>query len=171
MVEQGYYSNRIKELEERKAEVTGQLVTAKLSLQSIEKEIQQCDDAMQKLGTNSEGEILRLNTKINSLTDKLAKKDKELKRLVKTSDNDKFEIQNLTKQVSKLKTEKAVLKAENKNLKKQLKTMFKKVDNLTAPIPFSDVIEDSLQSENPNKVNIFEDIVLEEQYKKLMKEA
>lgn len=46
MITEGYFDNRLKKLEKRKKELEKQYVTSRLSLKSIEREIEKCYDSM-----------------------------------------------------------------------------------------------------------------------------
>ena len=74
----GYYSNRLDELKSRKSELTEQLVSVKLSLRGINKEISKCEEAM-----NNETSSVNI----------IKNKDKEISRL--TSQNELLKKENL----------------------------------------------------------------------------
>jgi len=49
MVELGYYSNRLEQLEKRKEKLQGDLVIAKFGLKGVNKEIEACKEQMNNL--------------------------------------------------------------------------------------------------------------------------
>lgn len=121
MVEQGYYSNRINELEERKAKVQGQLVTAKITLQGIDKEIAKCEDAMQNLGKQNEKEIILKNEKIKLLSKEITSKENKIMELNEVIKNKNLKIDELNSNLKRLDDLVAQVKAENIHLKAQIR--------------------------------------------------
>ena len=110
MVEQGYYSNRIKELEDRKAELHGRLVTTKLSLDSVNKEIDACQEAMNNQTSAMRTDVDRRDEKILSLNHELAEAEDLISKLKLENTQLKHDLQNSEQRFT-------LLKEENSNLK------------------------------------------------------
>lgn len=140
MIEEGYYSNRIKELEERKSDVQSKFVTAKLTLESIDKEIKKCEDAMQNLGSQQSKEIMEKNKLIKTLRKKISKQDEHINHLNRVISDKDFTISELEDASKRYEQLLASVKAQNVNLKAKLRGVH----------------------------NVFEDKVLLEQYTNLI---
>ena len=140
MIEEGYYSNRIKELEERKAEVQGKLVTAKLTLEGIDDEIKKCEDAMQNLGSQHSKEIMEKNNLIKTLRKKISKQEEHINHLNRVISDKESIISNLEDNDNRYEQLLASVKAQNVHLKARLR----------------------------GRCNVFEDELLLEQYSKLV---
>lgn len=136
MIEQGYYSNRIKELEERKAEVAGLLVTHKLTLKGIVKEITACKEAM--------------NNQTHSINITKHNKDKKILELIKEVEKFKKIKEDYIKKNSELKK-------ENLQLKKALEQSQIAINKLQLRCVPPD--DDVILADNFGKENIFEKII------------
>lgn len=109
MVEIEYYSNRINELEKRKEELLGKLVTTKLSLKGVDKEIECCKEAIENLVPKPIDETL-----------KMTDKDKRIINLSKSNERLSFENKKLNKKLFKLKQELEEVCLKNEELKNNL---------------------------------------------------
>lgn len=121
MIEEGYYSNRIKELEKRKYEVQSKFVTAKLTLESINNEIIKCEEAMQNLGSQQSKEIMEKNNLIKTLRKTISKQEEHinhLNRVISDKDSTISELEEVIKRYEQLL---ASTKAQNVNLKAKLR--------------------------------------------------
>lgn len=110
MVEQGYYSKRIDELEMRKAELQGQLVSAKLSLKAINNEIESCREAMNSQTMALRTDIDRKDETIKSLKKKIKEAKDIISNLKLENTQLKHDLQNSKKKVDDLKKDSAILK-------------------------------------------------------------
>ena len=81
MVDLGYYSNRLDELEQRKAEVAGKLVSAKLSLKGINNEIEACKEAMNNLTSPVDTEKSIREIKFFQQSEKITELKQDIARL------------------------------------------------------------------------------------------
>lgn len=134
MVEQGYYSNRIKELEERKIKITAEIYANKLTLKSIDEEIEKCDATIQKLGQPNYQEVIKLNSKINNLKRDLTEKDNEITYLNNEMVERDNEIKKLKKTITIHKDEKDKLNNEIKKLNNEIDEKNEKILNLTVAV-------------------------------------
>lgn len=127
-MQQGYYTNRITELEKRKEEVTAQVVTSKLTLKGIEKEIERCYEYMNSAHYNGEKDtsgmeerilylentIKKQKTRIKNLNTFNKKKTDEIEKLNQIIDDNNYEIETLT---LKLNNQITKLNIKNQELK------------------------------------------------------
>lgn len=134
MVEQGYYSNRIKELEERKTKITAEIYANKLTLKSIDEEIEKCDATIQKLGQPNYQEVIKLNSKINNLKRDLTEKDNEITYLNNEVVERDDEIEKLKKTINTHKDEKNKLNNKIKKLNNEIDEKNEKILNLTVAV-------------------------------------
>lgn len=157
MVEAGYYSNRIDELEQRKNEVLGKLTTDKLTLKSIENEITKCSEAMQKLGNPINKELSLKGKEIAKLTDILVEKDSEIDSLNDTITKINESNLKLTDTVEKLRNTNKKIQSENKLLKYNLMKAEKRIAFLEERLMSSTQInEDVILADNFGEINIFD---------------
>ena len=94
MMQQGYYTKRIDELEKRKEEVTAQLVTSKLTLKGINKEIENCYEYMNSANYAPEVDTTPFESKIKRMEQLIDRKNEEIENL-------KNDIKKLNKTISK----------------------------------------------------------------------
>ena len=120
MTQQGYYSNRIKELEKRKEEVTAQLVTSKLTLKGINKEIENCFEYMNSAHYNKDN-TPQLQKEIEDLEHRLNVRENTLKKMNNTINQKNGKIKSLNKVIEDKDHEISVLKLKlhNKDAKFQ----------------------------------------------------
>ena len=126
-MDNGYYSNRISELEKRKIDVSSRIYADKLTLKAINSEIAKCEDEMQHLGENLQDKLKTKENLIESLTEKLSMKNNEIESL-------KSQINNLNVKLNESEQEKIIKSLEQKlnnknNLIKQLRTENKELFN------------------------------------------
>lgn len=109
-MQQGYYTNRIKELEKRKEEVTGQLITSKLTLKGINKEIDNCYEYMNS--AHYQENSSEIDSKLVEMEHKILSLENTVKKMNKTINQKNGKIKSLNKvigdkdhEISKLKLE------------------------------------------------------------------
>lgn len=123
-MEEGYYSNRIDDLEKRKIELLAQRKINKMSLDGVNREIEACKEAMNNQTkvvstrtTSKDTYILKLEEELEEAKEviNLLKRDKtQLKHDLQTSEH---KISELTDQIDDLKQIIRDLKIDVSNLK------------------------------------------------------
>ena len=159
VVEAGYYSNRIDELEQRKNEVLGKLTTDKLTLKSIEKEMAKCSEAMQKLGNPIHKELSLKGKEIAKLTDILVEKDSEIDLLNDTVAKTNELNLKLGDRINRLREVNKKIQFENKTLKYTLTKAERRIAFLEERLVSSNQMRDDvILADNFGEVNIFDEI-------------
>ena len=115
-MKKGYYSDRISELESRKAELQGRLVTTKLSLNSVNKEIEACKEAMNNQTKPMRTDADRKDEKILSLNKEIAEAEVLISNLKLENTQLKHDLQNSNEKINNLEQ-------EISNLKRKLSIM------------------------------------------------
>ena len=179
MVELGYYSNRLDELEKRKEKLQGTIVTAKLSLNGVEREIEACKEQIDNLTTvmddkadkkdkiiktleNEIEELKEVNNSLKKENTQLKHDVQELKLDLRIEKRkvDKLESQSeseLHKKIDQLRDERLDLKKKNAQLKKELEQLKNEFsDRELDKIMNMESDDDTILSENFGKDNIFE---------------
>lgn len=116
-MEEGYYSKRLDELEKRKEELQGKIVTAKLSLKGVDKEIESCKEAMNNQTSAMRTDADRKDEKIASLTKQVVEAENLISELKLNNTQLKHDLQNSEQTIKKLKLENVELKDEIRDLK------------------------------------------------------
>lgn len=111
-MQQGYYTNRIKELEKRKEEVTAQMVTSKLTLKGIEKEIENCYEYMNS--AHYEANSSKIDAKLNEYEHKVLSLENRIKKMGNTINKKNGKIKSLNSVIEDKDHEIATLKLQHK---------------------------------------------------------
>ena len=117
LMELGYYSNRIGELEKREAELKGTIVTAKLSLRAVNNEIEACKEAMNNQTWTVRTDADRKDEIIADLKKKVSKDENEISKLKLENTQLKHDLQNSRQETDALKRKNDDLKLEMQKLK------------------------------------------------------
>jgi len=181
MVELGYYSNRLEQLEKRKEKLQGDLVIAKFGLKGVNKEIEACKEQMNNLTQviNDEADkkdkiILEKKKKKeewNKINNGLKKENDQLKHdlngmkldlRIEKRKNEKLQFEpesELIKKIDSLRDERLNLKKENSRLKKELEKLKKEFNEKELDRIMSiESGDDIIISDNFGKDNIFDKI-------------
>ncbi len=109
-MQQGYYSNRIKQLEERERDVTAEGVTSQLTLKAIKKEIKNCYEYMNS--AHYEADSSKIDEKLMEYEHKVLSLENTIKKMNNTINKKNGKIKSLNKviedkehKISKLKLE------------------------------------------------------------------
>lgn len=149
-LQQGYYSNRIKELEKRKEEVTAQVVTSKLTLKGINKEIQSCYEYMNS--AHYEADSSKIDSKLNEYEHKVLSLENTVKKMNNTINKKNGMIKSLNAviddkdhEIATLKLKHHIEEAKLQEKIAELNIQFKKLK------PEKTAVEnDSLKKQNMN---------------------
>ena len=158
-MEMGYYAQRLDDLEKRKIDITSKIYADRLTLKAIDKEIEKCDEAIQKLGEPTQKEFMALNKQINDLRNDLIEKDYEIKKLKRNLEKKAGTILRLSNSIDKVKKRRDNLSEENSKLKYELDYANKTIFNLEQKLITFNANDDVILSENFGKDNIFEEMM------------
>lgn len=114
-MQQGYFTNRIKELEERKEQVTEEYVCAKLSLKGINEEIEKAFEYMNSAHYDGNMDISIFEKEILDLKSELKRKDVQIKKQSENINKQKKVIADLNKIVDSKESQLKSVKIEHHN--------------------------------------------------------
>lgn len=120
MVQQGYYQERINELEKREKEAMKEFVQAKMSLKAVRDEKKQAFEYMNSAHYDANLDTSELESEIQSLKFDLKSKEKTIQKMNNTINKKNGELRSLTKIIEDKDHEISVLKLKNHNEQSKL---------------------------------------------------
>ncbi|WP_406533199.1 hypothetical protein [Methanobrevibacter sp.] len=124
-----YYSKRIDELEKRKAELQGQLVTTKLSLKGVNKEIEACKEAIDNQTQVVRTDADRKDEIIMKLTNQIVEAESLIGELKLENTQLKNDLLIVKDEINELKNDLELEKIKNENLKNNIQSYEDKIPN------------------------------------------